>query len=73
MPLDAENCQPENESNVFAERRIYVCECGNVRVETRNYRRTFSPEEFINFARELCRKEKSRRNIGETKNEADYF
>lgn len=34
-------------------RRIYVCECGDICVETRNTRQTFSPQEFIGILRKL--------------------
>lgn len=49
MPFDCGNYQPEKKPEFSGERRIYVCESGNVRVERRHFRQTFSPAEFVLF------------------------
>jgi len=38
--------------------RLYVCECGDICVETRHERRNFSPEEFIGLLITILKKEK---------------
>lgn len=38
--------------------RLYVCECGDICVETRYERRNFSPEEFISLLRTILKREK---------------
>lgn len=38
--------------------RLYVCEGGDICVETRHERRNFSPEEFIGLLRTILKKEK---------------
>jgi hypothetical protein len=54
MPLDYGNFEFEKKPSKFAEdRRIYVCEDGNVRIETRHFRQTFAPEEFIALMRRI--------------------
>lgn len=38
--------------------RLYVCECGDICIETRHERQNFSPEEFIGLLRAILKKEK---------------
>lgn len=42
--------------------RLYVAECGCIRVESRNFRRDFAPEEFVAYLREI-RARKQRRAL----------
>jgi hypothetical protein len=35
--------------------RVWLCECGNVHLETRHFRLTFTPEEFIGRLRSAVR------------------
>ncbi len=58
MPLDARDFKPEKEFDSFNQKRIYLCETGDGRIETANFRRDFAPEEFIDFLREIIYKEK---------------
>ncbi len=51
MPLDFVNKKRKELREET--RRIYVCECGDICVETRNTRQTFSPPEFIGILRKL--------------------
>ena len=39
--------------STFGDRRIYVCEDGNIRVEERHFRQTFSAEEFVALLRQI--------------------
>lgn len=43
-------------------RRIYVCECGDICVETRNSRQSFSPAEFVTVLRKILMKEEIKEN-----------
>lgn len=54
MPLDSGQRKNEPERTACEARRIYVCECGSIRVETRHERLTFSPEEFVGLLREVA-------------------
>jgi len=40
--------------------RIYVCECGDICVETKHSRQNFSPEEFIGLLRGIVKKDQKR-------------
>ncbi len=54
MPLDYGNFEFQKKpSNFVEDRRIYVCEDGNIRLETRHLRQTFAPEEFIALMRRI--------------------
>lgn len=59
MPLDARVFKSEKEFDSFNQQRIYVCETGEVRLETGHFRRDFAPEEFIDLLREIIYKEKT--------------
>lgn len=56
MPFDF----VKREENFFGEEkpRLYVCESGDICVESRHERRNFSPEEFIGLLRAILKKEK---------------
>ena len=56
MPFDF----AEKKRNGSEARRIYVCECGDICVETKHTRQTFSPEEFVSLLRAIVIKDKSR-------------
>lgn len=56
MPFDFVK-REENVSNEETP-RLYVCECGDICVETRHERRSFSPEEFLNLLRKILKKDK---------------
>ena len=61
MPLTEEVFEAEKpEIRMSDERRIYACEGGDVRIETRRFRQTFSPEEFVALVRGVFRENKSR-------------
>lgn len=50
MPFDFERKRRETGD---ASKRIYVCDCGDICVETRYSRRSFSPEEFVAILRQI--------------------
>lgn len=56
MPFDFGNFEfkkkPENNQ---LERRIYVGEDGNIRVEERHFRKIFSPEEYVALLFQILR------------------
>lgn len=56
MPFDFIK-REENFSNEETP-RLYVCECGDICVETRHERRNFSPEEFLGLLRTILKKDK---------------
>ena len=55
MPFDAGNYKFKKNAPDFSaeERHVYVCENGNIRLETRRFRHTFAPEEFVKLLRSL--------------------
>lgn len=55
MTLDIDQCNKEL-FNPCEEWQIYLCTCGDVKVESRHYRFSFSPQEFV----ELLRKHATR-------------
>lgn len=55
LPLRIDNSVSSVLSESSEKRRIYVCECGNIRLETKHFRRTFAPEEFVSLLRQLFR------------------
>lgn len=60
MPFDS---FAENSRGIIADtdkKRLYVAENGAIRIETRNYRREFSPEEFVGYLRKLLDRKKRR-------------
>lgn len=58
MPFDFVD-RKRNRSDADA-RRIYVCDGGDICVETKHTRHTFSPEEFIGLLRAIAMKDKKR-------------
>lgn len=44
-------------------RRIYVCDCGDIRLETKHFRVTFSPEEFAAMVSEIVVKKLEKRSL----------
>lgn len=65
MPLDDGNFDLlRNEFERAGDWRIYACETGNIRIETRHFRQTFEPEEFVALLRQIFRKTDLRRNAG---------
>ena len=42
--------------------RVYVCDCGNIRIETRHFRQSFTPIEFVAFLREKLEKKRKTKN-----------
>lgn len=57
MPLDCGNIKREFSNSPDDERRIYVCEDGCIRMETRHRRQTFSAEEFVALLKGILLKE----------------
>lgn len=53
MPFDFINKKRPNSEK--EKRRIYVCECGDICVETRNSRQIFSPFEFVEILRKIVK------------------
>lgn len=62
MPLDYGNFKPEKEVDFSDERRIYVCESGNIRVEERHFRLTFLPEGFVMLLQNMMMKKDKTEN-----------
>ena len=62
MPFDCGEKRKKRETATET-RRIYVSECGNIRVETKHFRRTFSPEEFAAMVREIVVKKLEKRSL----------
>lgn len=60
MPFDAIDFSAPESRFEPESWRVYVCECGNIRVETRHFRQSFSPEEFVGFLREKLKKRQTR-------------
>jgi hypothetical protein len=61
MPLDEGNLvAPSRGIERSEDWRIYACETGNIRIETKHYRQTFEPEEFVALLRQIFRKNDSR-------------
>jgi len=54
MPFD---CRERKKKRTEAEeKRIYVCECGDICVETKHSRRTFSAQEFVKLLQKMTMK-----------------
>lgn len=53
MPLDVAVFEFNEKKINQNERRIYVCESGSVCIEEKHFRRTLSPEEFIQLVRRI--------------------
>jgi iron complex transport system substrate-binding protein len=65
MPFDDRKYEPRKPRRKPLEvRRIYVCEDGNVRLETRHFRRTFAPEEFVALLRTIVMTGKIKNLLG---------
>jgi iron complex transport system substrate-binding protein len=60
MPFDSFAENPPSNASDDNKNRLYVAENGAVRIETRNYRREFSPEEFVGYLRKLIDRKKRR-------------
>lgn len=60
MPFDSFAENPPSNASDNSKKRLYVAENGAVRIETRNYRREFSPEEFVGYLRKLIDRKKRR-------------
>lgn len=56
MPFDFSD--KKRKSSDGEVQRIYVCECGDICVETKHSRQNFSPEEFIGLLRSIVIKDK---------------
>jgi hypothetical protein len=61
MPFDFAE-KKRNESNRET-RRIYVCESGNIILETKHFRQSFSPKEFVRILREIRKRDLQKRNL----------
>jgi iron complex transport system substrate-binding protein len=56
MPLDfIKSDRPKKQSGSEC-RRIYICETGEIRLETRHMRKAFSPAEFLRMVRDAAKK-----------------
>lgn len=65
MPFDGETFESEKNEASFAEtRRIYISDDGGVRIETRHFRRTFAPEEFVALLRNFAVEKPGKANRG---------
>ncbi|HMS42311.1 MAG TPA: hypothetical protein PKE69_18910 [Pyrinomonadaceae bacterium] len=62
MPFDSGE-KKEKRETADELRRIYVCECGDVRLETKHFRATFSPEEFAAMVSEIVVKKLEKRSL----------
>lgn len=61
MPFDF--CEKKERETSDEIKRIYVCECGDICVETRHSRQTFTPAEFVSILRNITMKQKNKRKI----------
>lgn len=59
MPFDfGERKKKRTEAD---EKRIYVCECGDICMETKHSRQTFSPQEFVGLLQKMILKKKRKK------------